>query len=29
VGRYVLIGIIAFVALIVLLHLAGIGMHAH
>jgi hypothetical protein len=25
----VLIGIIAFVALIVLLHLAGIGMHAH
>jgi hypothetical protein len=28
-GRYVLIAIIAFVALIILLHLAGIGMHAH
>ena len=28
-GRYVLIAIIAFLALIVLLHLAGVGMHAH
>ena len=29
VGRYVVIGIIAFVLVVALLHLAGIGMHGH
>ena len=29
IGRYVVLGIIAFVLLIVLLHLAGLGMHGH
>jgi hypothetical protein len=28
-GRYVVFGIVALVALILLLHLAGFGLHAH